>query len=257
MSKYDDLKAKAEKDGPLAVLNTQQAAALLGMTESALEKQRESDRRNPDSEHLVPYHHAGKRAVYYLIELLAYQKKGPFGLPMPSRGLAVMMGENVCRELGVPYPENPAQAMRRRPDAVHISQSPVRLADLLGDKKADKGKPKEIKRGPKSRKDDLARARQLQALGVDVRRNLLRFGSMDDFLRRAEPQEEWLFCCPPDARPFDFMDAVLEGNPHPFEWLTLSDYQAQLAAEAEKDRNRRLAAEEAGEIAAGLSGSSL
>jgi hypothetical protein len=257
MSKYDDVKAVAEKDGLFATLNTQQAAALLGMTESALEKQRESDRQNPDSEHLVPYHHAGKRAVYYLIELLAYQKKGPFGLPMPSRGLAVMMGEDACRELGVPYPKNPAQAMRRPPDAVHISQTPVGLSELLGTMETGAGKPTANKRGPRSIKADQARARELQALGVDVRRNLCRFGSMEDFLRRAEPQEEWLFCCPPDARPFDFMDAVLEGNPHPFEWLTLSDYQARLAAKAEKDRNRRLAAEEAVEIAAGLSGSSL
>lgn len=244
---YDDLKSVASSDGPLATLSTEQAAGLLGMTVSALEKQREADRQNPDSEHMVPFHYAGKRVVYYLMELLAHQAKGPFGLPMPSRGLAILMGEDVCRELGVRYPNNPAQALRKPPESAHISQNPVSMATLINGISAE---PEKVgrKTGPKSLKADQERARQLKKLGVNVTRNLCRFGSMVDFLRRAEPKDEWLFCCPPNERPFDFMDAVLEGNPNPFVWLTLEKYLDKERVESKRTRDIRVADEEAMEL---------
>lgn len=79
---------------------------------------------------------------------------------------------------------------------------------------------------------------------VQVRTHLCRFGSLNDFLRNAEPDEEWLFACPPHERPFDFVDALLEGSEAPFFWLSLTDYLVRLGEAAINDRANRLANED-------------
>lgn len=242
MTLHDDLVEEINRLGPDTTLNTQQAAALLGMSEHALEKQRETERQNPGSETAIPFHRNGRRVVYYLLDLLRRAARGPHGLPEPFKILANFMGEEFCNEIGLPSGGNRWPATRQRPYPA-LELPSTSLADMAAGM-VSSTVPEQKKRGPKPSKAMHKKNRELELAGAQVRTHVCPFGSLNDFLRGAEPDEEWLFACTPDERPFDFMDALQEGSEAPFIWLSLSDYLAQLSEAAINDRGRRLAEEE-------------
>lgn len=243
MTLHEDLIEKAKRLGSMTTLNTQQAAAILGMTEDALEKRREPNRQNPGSETEIPFHPRGSRVVYYLVEVLKVASRGPFGLPEPFKILAILMGEEFCNEIGLPYPKNTVQGIRQAPRST-IKLPSSSLANMVAGMAGDNTNSEEKKRGPKSLKPMYKEKSELEAAGVHVQIHRCEFGSLNDFLRNAEPDEEWLFACPPYERPFDFVDALLEGSEAPFFWLSLSDYLERLRTAAINDRDKRLAEEE-------------
>lgn len=141
------------------------------------------------------------------------------------------------------YPKTTVQGIRQAPRPAMAAQNQG-FADLVTGMAGDNAEIEEKKRGPKSSKPMYKKKRELEAAGMQVRTHLCRFGSFNDFLRNAEPDEEWLFACPPYERPVDFVDALLEGSEAPFFWLSLSDYLERLRTAAINDRDKRLAEEE-------------
>lgn len=245
-STYEVIEANAREHGPLCTLNTRQAAVLLGMTVDALEKTRSTKRLLPDGTSTIPFEPAGQRKVVYLLPvLLIILSKRPNGIPRHLHTLAILMGEDFCREVGVPYPKlaDTQLAGNQKSGATQaVMSAPMGLAAMLGMGLSAPGDMKEPrKRGPKSMKADNAEARRVQRLGATVHRHRCEFVSMQDWLAGAEPDDAWLFVVPETGRPIDFTTSVICGGPgdDPLEWLTLSDYLARIARAAEEDRAKR------------------
>lgn len=252
MAASDEIKALVEKDGQVAALNTQQAAALLQTTESALEKAREKRRRGSAGFAQLPCHSDGKRAIYYLTDLIEFRvRSSPHPLPFFLRTLAVMLGPDFCREVKVPYPQAPAIGT-----AVAMAPAPG-LASMLG-MAADVGSPDDQaetlpKRGPKSKRADNIALMAAQKAGATVRRHTLGFATLHDFLLNAEPDDQWLFACPDAGRPYDAIAAILAGpGDVRFEWLSLTDYLQRTAIHAAQLREARKAREQADAIDVGI-----
>lgn len=249
MSEFDRIKEAAARQGPLCGLNTQQAAAVLNMSESTLRKHRETKMRAAGGEARIPFQTRGGKAVYALTDLLEYAKRhNSNGLTLAQRTLALLMGEEFCDSIGEPWPgprSAPREEKRAEPPApAPFASGPPGLAEILGLGVAPvTGTPR--KRGPKPMGATKARTAELERLGARVRTNLCRFASMQDFLLNAEPEEEWLFCVPPSGRPYDFMRAVFgEQTDAPFKWMSLAAYLAAVSERAVDDRDARIAEEE-------------
>lgn len=245
-STFDVIEAKARDQGLLCTLNTKQAAVLLGMEASALEKTRSPKRLGPDGVARIPFEKVGERKVAYrLTELLMVLAERPGGIPKDLRMLAVLMGEEFCRRAGIVFPKTTATPKSGATPAV-MSQ-PMGLAGLLGIgiavAESDAMAPR--KRGPRSMKSDDAEVRRLERLGATVNRHRCEFVSLQDWLAGAEPDDAWLFVVPEAGRPIDFTTSVICGGPgdDPLAWLTLSDYLARTAQAAEEDRAKREQAE--------------
>jgi len=239
----DDITRKAEQGGLFCSLTEQQVAVLVNLSPAALQKQREASRAKTRKSTAVPFRRSGKKVVYYLSDLLRWEvEQNGLPLPLHLRQLALLMGEDFCREIGMPIstPKHEASASEPMP------------ASLLSSLLMQVGSTKEQepnKRGPKSLKDDNKQRKKLESMGISVRRNICRFTTLNDFIRRAEPEEQWLFCVPASGRPYDFMDAILEGGTEaPFVWLSLSDFLGRLSRSASDDRDARLSGDEYREI---------
>lgn len=249
MSEFDKIKEAAARLGPLCGLNTQQAAAVLNMSESTLRKHRETKMRAAGGEARIPFQTRGGKAVYALTDLLEYARKhNSNGLTLAQRTLAVLMGEGFCDSIGEPWPgprSAPRAERRAEPTApAPFASGPPGLAEILGLGVAPAaGTPR--KRGPKPMGATKARTAELERLGARVRTNLCRFASLQDFLLNADPDEEWLFCRPASRRPYDFIQALLQGpTDDPFEWMSLSGYLESLARWSANEKGVREAAEE-------------
>lgn len=239
MTAGDDIKQEAEQQGLFCTLTEQQVAVLVNLSPAALQKQREATRAKTRKSSAVPFRRSGKKVVYYLTDLLRWEVEQN-GLPLPIhlRQLALLMGEDFCREIGMPFPTSTQNTLASEPVAGSLLSS---LLMQVGSIKNQEQK----KRGPKSLKDDNRQRQKLESLGVSVRRNICRFTSLNDFMRRAEPEEPWLFCVPASGRPYDFTEAILAGGVEdPFIWLSLSEFLAKLSRAASEDRNARFAADE-------------
>lgn len=109
------------------------------------------------------------------------------------------------------------------------------------------------KRGPKSKRADNIALMAAQKAGATVRRHTLGFATLHDFLLNAEPDDQWLFACPDDGRPYDAIAAILAGpGDVRFEWLTLTDYLQRTATAAAQDRDARKAEELAALLDSGI-----
>jgi hypothetical protein len=252
-STYDVIEAKARDQRQSCALNTKQAAVILGMEASALEKTRSPKRLGSDGVASIPFERVGKRKVIYrLAEVLMVLAERPGGIPKDLRMLAVLMGEDFCRRAGVPYPK-PSAISTTAATSITVGTTPadtspaLKVAGLLGigiQVNGD-GAKEPRKRGPRSRKAEEAEARRLERLGATVHRHRCEFVSMQDWLAGAEPDDAWLFVVPEAGRPIDFTTSVINGGPgdDPLEWLTLSDYLDRIARAAEEDRAKRERAE--------------
>lgn len=262
MSSSDEIKAVVADHGQLAALNTQQAAALLQTTASALEKAREKSRRGGGGYGMLPSHTDGNTVRYYLTDLIEFRfRSSPHPLPFFMRTLAIMLGPDFSRSVGVPYPlagpvVGTAVSMAGPPSlATVFGLNPNSTADaneLEQVPEADSGdaeKPK--RRGPKSKKADNIAMLAAQKAGLTVRRNVLGFASLHDFMLNAEPDDLWLFACPDDGRPYDAIAAILAGPGEVrFEWLTLTDYLHRVSDGAARDKETRASDEQSDQIAA-------
>lgn len=228
MSSDTEIKTLVEQHGQLCALNTQQAAALLQTTESALEKAREKIRRGSEGYAKLPFHSDGKRTLYYLTDLIEFRyKTSTHGLPFFMRTLALMLGPDFCAQVGVQCPQAAQLSATQivKPD----EPPPSMLARVFGlastEVESVDDEAQLIKPDPKSKKADNLRLMAMQKAGVTVRRNVCRFGSLHDFLAHAEPKDKWLFSCPANGRPYDAIAAIFAGpGDEPFEWLTLTEY---------------------------------
>ena len=212
-----------------AFLYTQQAANFLGMTAHALEKQREAGRTSR-----IPCSLVGGRYHYYVTELLEYMAKNSgHGLPLCHRSMAILLGEDFCEQIGVQFPTKNTSSV---------------LGTLLFGLGANGQPPRQ--RGRKSSRADDARRDELESMGVNVTRHRLgAFATLNDFLMHAEPDDEWLFCCPPDRRPYDFIAAIIEGPTEAlFVWMSLTEYLDALGKWSATDRDARKSREEGEEI---------
>jgi hypothetical protein len=208
----------------------------LQTTQSALEKAREMSRQGSDGYAQLPFHSTGKHAIYYLTDLIEFRiESSPHQLPFFLRTLAVMLGPDYCREIGVAYPQPKADGM-----AAPMAQAPGIAAMLgvapIGDEVA--AQPKHDAKSKKAK--NLAMQAALKA-GATVQRNVLRgFASLHAFLMQAEPDDQWLFACPNNGRPYDAIAAIFAGpGDVRFEWLTLTDYLQRVSEAAIRDRNVR------------------
>jgi hypothetical protein len=253
MSSADEIKALVAKHGALAALNTQQAAALLQAKESALEKAREKSRRESGGYALLPFHTDNKkRTIYYVTDLIAFRmNSSSHPLPFIMRTLAIMIGEEFCREIKLPFPTTRSTMGTAAPMA-----PPPDFASMLG-MAADTGsvdeepvaaeEPRE--RGRQTNRADNRTMIAAQKAGATVRRHTLGFATLHDFLLNAEPDDQWLFACPDDGRPYDAIAAILAGpGDVRFEWLSLTDYLQRTAIHAAQVRDARKAQELAGEM---------
>lgn len=250
MESDDEIRSLVEKHGQVAALNTQQAAALLQTTEDALQKAREKKRRGSEGYAQLPFHSDGKRAVYYLTDLIEFRvKSSSHPLPFFLRTLAVMLGPDFCQHVGVPYP----QAVQAKGSMAEMAPLPG-LATVLGVATVTDEAPKKHvaapRRGPKSKKADNLAMLAAQKAGATVRRHTLGFATLHDFLTHAEPDDQWLFACPAEGRPYDAIAAILAGPGEVrFEWLSLTDYLQRIATAAALDRDARDANEQEALIA--------
>jgi len=253
MGSDNEIKSLVEKHGQLAALNTQQAAALLQVTEDALQKAREVKRRGSKGYAQLPFHSDGKRAFYYLTDLIEFRvKSSPHPLPFFLRTLAMMLGPDFCRHVGVPY----LQPVQVKGSMAEMSPLPG-LAAVLGVRSVSMEAPDESavarRRGPKSKKADNLAMLAAQKAGATVRRHTLGFATLHDFLSHAEPDDQWLFACPAEGRPYDAIAAILAGPGEVrFEWMSLTDYLHRIATAAALDRDTRNVNEQQALIISGL-----
>ena len=259
MTTFDDIEEKARRHGALCMLNEQQAGALIGKTSSALKKSRETKRRAADGSASVPFVRTGGRGVSYaLTDLLEFAKKhNSNGLTAAQRTLAILMGEDFCKSIGEPYPATTlSKAGAPAPSRVSMTSMPG-LAQLLGgvsDASSEEGNQSRStgKRGPKPRKAEWERQELLKKStgnAVEYRWNICKFATLYDFLTHAEPDDEWLFCCPPDRRPYDFIAAIIEGPTEAlFVWMSLTEYLNALGTWSATDRDARKSREEGKQI---------
>lgn len=253
MGNVEEIKAKARDEGDACVLTERQAAALLNLTPEALQKQREPGRAAIRKSPSVPFRRTGRRVDYYLADLLRWEAETN-GLPLPPhlRALALLMGEDFCREIGmepagalpsartVGAGETPPPAFGRSAKSSAAFPVALGLAGMLAT--AASGRTGPNRRGPKSLKEDNELRDRLEAMGVSVRRHPCRFESLAELLLRGEPQDEWLFCVPPGGRPYDFTEALLAGgNEDPFVWMGLGEFLSAVAVAAADARDVRLA----------------
>lgn len=272
MTVFDEVMADAAKDGPFCAVNTQQAGRMVHLSVSALKSQRLTSRREPDGKARIPFQRRGGKVFYAVTDLLEYAKKhNSNGLSMAERTLALLMGEEFCKGIGEPWPERQApraafpasqQGLSERPSPRSsadrsasqqgMSEAPAMaeppgLAAMLGMFGGAPRMPR--KRGPKPMDAENARIKALEDMGATVRTNRCRFASLQDFLLNADPDEEWLFCRPASRRPYDFIQALLQGpTDDPFEWMSLSGYVESLARWSANEKGAREAAEEMGEL---------
>ena len=256
----NELKSLVEGRGLLTALNTQQTATLLDVGVEALEKARESERRSSGGLAELRFHPRGRKAIYYLTDIIEYvQKTSSHGqLPWIFRTLSIMMGADFCRQVGVAYPHIPVPADGTGLGA-SFSPQPL-LASLFGlssddtalsDLSVQAEQPR--KRGPKSKKADNEAKLALERAGATVRRHICRFASLFDFLAHADINEEWLFCCPPDRRPYDAIVAIVTGpTDYDFKWMSLETYLNETKEWALQEQRLREAGEEGEEISRGI-----
>jgi len=250
----DDIKKGAKGSKELYSLNSQQAAEFLGMKLRTLEGTRLA--KNLIKGKAVPPFFLSKgntgHAHYWLTDLLRYKQISGSWRPIDIT-IAILIGPDFCAELGVPYPQttqanmaalapSPSLTMAGQLGISNVAKCDKEQEEEFEEEDQEESKPKRVRKAVKHEQAGLL---ELQRAGVRVITHHSKFASLHDFMMNAELDEEWLFCCPPDRRPYDAIVAIMSGpTHHDFKWLSLKQYLRQTGKMALEEQRIREALEE-------------